>query len=169
MKNKYIQYYVEGETEVKLINVLKTELKVIRAEKVQKMNVVDNMFTDARLMTLRAGTMVVLVFDTDTGNVDTLNKNLEKLRKCSAISEFVTIPQNPNLEGELVYSCAIKSIRELLDSKSNEKFKSDIIRTTNLTSKLMRHDFDIKKFWSHDPPSLYKGIKNMADKIRLIG
>lgn len=74
--------------------------------------------------------------------------------------------------GIIVIRECVEQMKVMKDTNTyrfNEKFKSDIIRTTNLTSKLMRHDFDIKKFWSHDPPSLYKGIKNMADKIRLIG
>ena len=41
MKSKYVLYYVEGEDEVKLIDVLKSNLRVIRAGKVQKLNVLD--------------------------------------------------------------------------------------------------------------------------------
>ena len=127
MKSNFVQYYVEGEDEEKLINVLKTELKAIRAGKVQKLNVVTQNLTNARLMTLRPGTMVVLVFDTDAGNIDILNRNLKALKKCPAVSEIVTIPQVPNLEQELVRSCGIKRATELLDSKSKKDFKSDFI------------------------------------------
>ena len=79
MKSKFVQYYVEGEDEEKLINVLKTDLKAIRPGKVQKLNVVAHEITNARLMTLRSGTMVVLVFDTDAGNINILNRNLAVL------------------------------------------------------------------------------------------
>ena len=77
MKSKFVQYYVEGEDEEKLVNVLKTQLGLIRPGKVQKLNVVEQEITNIRLRTLKQGTMVVLVFDTDTGNVDILKKNIK--------------------------------------------------------------------------------------------
>lgn len=118
-------------------------------------------------MLLRPKTMVVLVFDTDTGNVATLNKNLRILKRCSNISEIVTIPQKDNLEDELMRSCCLKKITDLLGSKSKEEFKSDLIRTTNLAKKLMEHQFDIKKFWSCQPSPPYQNIENLSEKIRL--
>ncbi len=102
MRSKFVQYYVEGEDEEKLIHVLKSDLNVIRPGKVQKLNVIDHVLENARLMTLRPRTMVVLIFDTDTERTSILNRNLEKLTKCPAISEIVTIPQVLNLEDELL-------------------------------------------------------------------
>lgn len=168
MKSKYVQYYVEGEDEEKLVNTLKTELGVIRPGKVQKLNVVQCELADARLMTLRAGTMVVLVFDTDTKQLEILARNLEKLQKCPAVSEIVMIPQVPNLEGELVRGCDIKNIKELLGSKSKKEFKSDLIRVTNLANKLREHQFNIRDFWSGTPPSPYERIENQAGKVKLL-
>lgn len=167
MKSKFVQYYVEGEDEEKLINILKTDMGVIRPGKVQKLNVVECEVTNARLMTLRPETMVVLVFDTDTGHVDILNRNLEKLEKCSTISEIVTIPQVLNLEQELVRSCNIKKVVELLGSKSKKEFKADLIRVTNLASKLREHHFDIKRFWCEQPPFPYQNIDNLSEKVKL--
>ena len=74
MRTKYVQYYVEGDDEEKLVNVLKNELRVIRPGKVQKMNVVQNEFTDMRLRPLLPGTMVVLIFDVDAGNIAAIFK-----------------------------------------------------------------------------------------------
>lgn len=82
------------------------------------------------LRPLTADTMVVLVFDTDAGSVDILKKNVKKLAACRSVSEVVLIPQVPNLEGELVRSCNIKDIRELLNSQSRTKFKRDIIHVS---------------------------------------
>ncbi|MDE7243744.1 MAG: hypothetical protein K2O18_07190 [Oscillospiraceae bacterium] len=167
MKSNFVQYYVEGEDEEKLINILKTDLETIRPGKVQKLNVVEREFTQARLIALRPRTMVVLVFDTDTGHVNILNKNLEKLKRCSAVSEIVTIPQVLNLEDELVRSCSIKGIVELLDSKTKEEFKSDLIRVTNLAAKLREHQFDIDQFWGKRPNSPYQHVENMSYKVKL--
>lgn len=169
MRSKFIQYYVEGETEERLIHVLKADLKVILPGKVQKLNVVECELTNARLMTLRPGTMIVLVFDTDTGYIDVLNKNLAKLKKCSSVSEIVTIPQIPNLEEELVRSCCIKKAAELTGSKSGKDFKSDFIQTKNLTGKLLEHHFDIRQFWCGQPGAPYHNIANQAERIKLVG
>lgn len=83
MRSKFVQYYVEGKDEEKLIHVLKTDLCVIRPGKVQRLNVIEHLLTDAQLMTLRSGTMVVLIFDTDTKHTNILSSNLEKLKKGS--------------------------------------------------------------------------------------
>lgn len=165
MKSKFVQYYVEGENEERLIQVLKNELRVIRPGKVQKLNVMQDPLSDARLMTLKSGTMAVLIFDTDIGYTAMLGENLERLRKCPAVTEIVTIPQVPNLEGELVRSCDIKQITDLLGSKSKAEFKTDWLRTKNLAAKLKEHRFDIGQFWRQQPP--YQHIANESRKIWL--
>lgn len=167
MKSKYVQYYVEGEDEEKLIKVLKSDLGLIRTGRVHKLNVVECEFTNARLMTIRPGTMVVLVFDTDTGHTEILNKNIDRLKRCSAVLEVVAIPQVLNLEQELVRSCDIKKVVDLLGSKSKKDFKSDFIRATNLADKLREHQFDITRFWCTQPLQPYQNIGNQADMIKL--
>lgn len=167
VKSRYIQYYVEGEDEEKLIDVLKNRLRVIKSGKVQKLNVVTQKITDMRLRTLTYGTMVVLVFDTDRGDVDILKKNIEILKGCSSVSEIVQIPQVPNLERELIRSCNIKKIEELLNSKSRTEFKSDLIRVTNLDKKLRDHQFNIDRFWCGKPKPPYQGIENQAARVKI--
>lgn len=168
LTSKYVQYYVEGEDEKKLINVLKTDLGVIQSGKVQKLNVVECEIPNSRLTALKYETIVVLVFDTDTGHVDILNKNIKKLEECPAVSEIVTIPQVQNLEQELVRSCNIKRAVDLLGSKSEKEFKSDFVRVTNLARKLKDHQFDIKKLWSESPPHPYHNIDNKSERIKRI-
>ena len=168
MKSRYVQYYVEGEDEKKVIDTLKTKLAVIRPGKVQKLNAVTQEITDMRLRTIASGTIVVLVFDTDAGNPDILQKNIKLLKACKSVSEVVLIPQVPNLEGELIRSCNIRKIEELLDSKSNREFKSDLIRVTNLDKKLQEHQFNITLFWCGIPTPPYQNIENQSKKIKLV-
>ena len=167
MKINYIQYYVEGECEEKLINTLKSELMVVKTGKVQKLNVIQSEIKNAHLMILRPKTMVVLVFDTDTGNVEILNKNIKKLRACKSVASLVLIPQVKNLEDELMQSCNIRNIRELLGSRSNVEFKRDFIRVKNLAEKLKSSKFNIDLIWKRNPSSPYQDIKNDAEKIKL--
>lgn len=168
VKSKFVQYYVEGDDEKKLVDVLKTDLGFIKSGKVQKLNVVEQEITDVRLRTLKRGTMVVLVFDTDTGNVDILKKNIKTLEACPSVSEVVLIPQVANLEAELVRSCNIRKIEELLNSRSKGDFKRDLISVTNLGKKLQEHQFDMNLFWSGRPASPYQNIENQAAKVKLL-
>ena len=168
MKIKYIQYYVEGECEEKLINTLKSELMLVETGKVQKFNVIENEISKARLIALRPGTRVVLIFDTDTGNVEILNKNIKKLSECSSVADLVLVPQVKNLEDELVKSCSIRHIKELLGSRSNTEFKSDFIKVTNLANKLKDKSFDINLIWKGQPSAPYQDVINQSEKIKRI-
>lgn len=170
MKNKdrNVQYFVEGEDEKKLVNTLKNDLKVIIPGKVQTLNATQKIISDLVLRTFKKGTIVVLVFDTDTANLNILNSNIKKLEKCTSVSEIITIPQVRNLEDELVYSCNIKKITELLNSRSVSDFKSEFIHITNLGSKLKEHCFDIIRFWSRNPGAPYQEIVNKSNRVKLL-
>lgn len=168
MKNGIIQYYVEGADEEALVKTLTSKLRVIRPGKVQKLNVVNSDITDARLRTLAPKTTVVLIFDTDTGQREILDRNIRRLKKCPSVSEVILIPQVPNLESELIRSCDIKQITDLLNSKSVGDFKSDFKRITNLDSKLQEHHFDIHRLWTGRPPIPYQNIENQSSKIKLV-
>lgn len=163
---QYIQYYVEGQDEEKILSVLKTDLQLILSGRVSKFNVVQNRLTRARLMNLRPGTMVVLVFDTDTNNSKILKENIDILKKFSTVYCVVCITQVRNLEDELVRSCNIKTVRELTGSKTDSEYKSKLIAATNLAALLTKHRFDIKKFWSQKPDGLFSEFVNEADLIK---
>lgn len=167
VKNSIVQYFVEGEDDKKIIDTLKTQMGLIKPGKVQVLNVVTEEITDLRLRALSPGTTVVLVFDVDAGNVDILGRNIKKLKECSAVSDVLTIPQVPNLEGELLRSCDIRKIEDLLNSKSRRDFKSDLLRVTNLTAKLQEHKFNIDLFWAATPSQPFHTIENQASKIKL--
>lgn len=167
MKTKYVHYYVEGADEKKIIDVLKTDLCAIRPGKVTLLNPVSQEIKGMHLRPLAIGTMVVLVFDTDAGNIEILKKNIKMLEACRSVWEIVLVPQVPNLEGELVRSCSIKDIRELLNSQTKTDFKHDIIHVSNLAKKLLQHKFSVSLFWSSAPPRPYHEMTNQADRIKL--
>lgn len=167
MKINNLVYFVEGEDEQKIVNTLKSNLLNIKTGKIKIFNVVEKTISNAQLMSLSPKTTVVLIFDTDTGNVNILNKNINILNNCSSVSKVITIPQVHNLEEELVCSCNIRKIKELLNSKSNSDFKRDIIKVSNLANKLIQHKFDIEKFWTSTPDEPYQNIENLSKKIKL--
>ena len=112
---KYYQYFVEGEDEKKIINTLKSDMEISKAGKVQVVNCVQEKLSPLRLMNLKDGTAVVLVFDTDAGNLSVLQENIKLLQKQRNISEVICVMQVKNLEEELVRACNIKIRR----SKAN--------------------------------------------------
>ena len=81
MKREQYHYFVEGEDDRKVVNTLKTDLQWIKPGKVQVFNVIEEELTSLITRTLKPGTTVVLVFDTDTGKTNTLNKNIRFLQR----------------------------------------------------------------------------------------
>lgn len=163
--NRIYRYYVEGPDEEKLINVLKSDMNLIYSGKVEVINVVQKKLTELRLMQLKNNTVVVLVFDTDVGNVEILNYNIKLLNKCPQVKRVICIPQVHNLEDELIKSCGIRQIKELLGSKSDKDFKHDIVREKNLALKLRDRKFDINKLWTDNPSNQYKNIVNGSSEV----
>jgi len=166
-KKGYYQYYVEGADEEKIISVLKTDMGLIIPGKVQRVNVAQEVLTNLRLMQLKKDTTIILIFDTDAGNISILNKNIEILKHCYLVKKVICIPQVNNLEDELLRSCDIRQIKELTNSKSNRDYKHDLIMEKNLKEKLLQSQFDLKKFWSENPGNQYSSIKNGAEEIKI--
>jgi len=161
------QYYVEGEDEKCILEVLKRDLGCIASGKVDKFNVIQKRFTVARIRPLKQGTIVVLVYDTDVENTEILRQNIDFLRKQSGIGGVICIPQVKSLEDELLAACQIKSIEELTHSKAKTNFKRDLINCTNLAERLRKCKFDIKRIWNCAPANKFQEFGNDADKIKL--
>lgn len=164
--SKYYYYFVEGQDEEKLVSVLKTDLKYIISGKVQVFNVIEQKLTKLRIMSLKPNTIVILIFDTDSGNSEILLENIKLLQKETNVKEVICITQVKNLEQELIRSCNIKEIKELTNSKSNKDFKRDLIKDTQLGKKLLNHKFDFDIFWASEDKK-FQNVKNEAYKIKI--
>ena len=165
MKDIY-QYFVEGDDEKRLIEVLKTDMRLIQPGKIQVVNVVQERLTDLKLRVLSEGTILIFVFDTDAGNIDILNENIKKAKKSLRVKEVYCITQVKNIEDELIRSTDVKRIEELLGSKSKSEFKRDFIRERNLKQKLAAHSFDLSMLWCKEPQSPFDNISNDANKVK---
>lgn len=166
MRKYNYQYYVEGEDEKSLVQTLKTELRCIEPGKVQKFNAVQERFKPGHIRTLKADTIVVLIYDTDKEQTDILQENIGFLKKQSAVKSVLCIPQIKKLEEELVYSCNIKKIGELTHSETISDFKGAIIDCSNLGARLKQCGFSLDKFWSRIPENDFGKFGNNADKIK---
>ncbi len=74
------------------------------------------------------------------------------------MKKVIIIPEVKNLEDELVRSCNIANVKELMKSKSNSEYKSDLAKCKNLKQVLINHHFDINSF----------GIKIQKEHLRSI-
>ena len=166
MKREQYHYFVEGEDDRKVVNTLKTDLQWIKPGKVQVFNVIEEELTSLITRTLKPGTIVVLVFDTDTGKKNTLLKNIRFLQKDSNVKQVLCIMQVKNLEDEFLRSCAISQIKELTGSKSNSDYKRDLLRQSNLADKLKKHQFQFEKFWNSSD-KVYESIFNDSAQIKI--
>lgn len=165
--NQIYHYYVEGQNEEKVINVLKSELRCIRSGKVTVFDVVREKMTKTRLARLKHGTIVILVFDTDTANAEILKYNINFIKKHSNIKKVITITQVRNLEDELKRSCDINSVLELTDSTGLDEHKRKLNREKNLANKLRARSFDINKFWSTEPEEPFREIENLGYLVKI--
>ena len=166
MKREQYHYFVEGEDDRKVVNTLKTDLQWIKPGKVQVFNVIEEELTSLITRTLKPGTIVVLVFYTDTGKKNTLLKNIRFLQKDSNVKQVLCIMQVKNLEDEFLRSCAISQIKELTGSKSNSDYKRDLLRQSNLADKLKKHQFQFEKFWNSSD-KVYESICNDSAQIKI--
>ena len=169
MKLGQYHYYVEGENERVLVEILSKckdeKFNVIRPGKIDVFNVVEREIKSTHMMNLKDNTVVVLVFDTDTKNRAILDKNTKFLEKHKKIKEVILIPQVYNLEDELIRSCNIKNIIQLLGSKSKKEFKSDFNKVNNLNEYLIKAEFAFDKLWRKNTDGVFAGITNGIHKI----
>ena len=161
-----IVYLVEGETEVKLLEVLKLELRCIYPGKVRMRNVVQERLRQSEFIQYGNSVNIVFLFDTDTANADILKANLECVKELPNCHELICIPQVKNLEDELKYACGLKDIRELTCSRSIGDFKRDFLRMKNIGQILLRAGFDIQRIWSRNATGAFAVVKNEAEKIK---
>lgn len=166
-KSKYYHYFVEGADEEKIVNLLKSDMQLIQSGKVEVFNAIEQKFTRPRFMSMKAGTTVILVFDTDTDNVSILLENIAFLKQIKSIVQILCITQVQNLEDELKRSCNITQIKELTGSRSNSDFKRDLLKASNLDDKLTKFGFNFDKFWVTNDTRTFKDIRNEAYKIKL--
>ena len=163
-----IVYLVEGQTEKKLLETLKTEPLCIKPGRISVMNVVQERVKRALFASLHGQVTTALLFDTDNDGVTMLRTNIELLKKLPNVRDVLCVPQVKNLEDELRYSCGLKDIRELTNSKSVSDVKRDLLRLNNLGARLKQSGFSIARLWLHQVPEEFAGIENNANEVKIL-
>ena len=92
MSSKCI-YYVERLCEQQLIAALKENPARLISGKVRVFNVIQNLIPKSQMISIQAGTTVVLVFDTDVPQTANLRENLELLNRYCGKLRIVYLPR----------------------------------------------------------------------------
>ena len=171
MDNRKYFYLTEGECEEKLVKALKLKPALIHSGRVEKYNVIQKTLSDRKLMLLDPGSVVVLVFDTDTDETEILRKNINLLKLLSVEVEVLTVAQVLNFEDEIERSTDVKRAQDFTKSESVSDFKSAInrMKEESFRSALMRHKLDLSKLWSQKPPKPFEFVSQDSEKVKGAG
>ena len=167
MNNNRYHYFVEGETEKKLIDELKKERIYILPGTTNVFNVIEKRFSNAILASIQSNTTAILVFDTDKKKIDILGENIKLLKRSRGIKEIWCVMQVENLEDELVRSTDVREIKDLIGCRSNSDFKRDFLKEKRVIVKLKEHNFKLEKMWNSQAGKEYGHFENMGNKIKL--
>ncbi len=166
MKNNCI-YFAEGKCEERLLNALKENPQKIQSGRVKVFNVIQEILPKSQLVTIQAGTTVVLVFDTDVLNTECLRENIKRLSTLCTRIKLVFLPQVLNFEDELVRCCEIKSVTELTHSRSNKDFKRDFCSLTNVRAVLDRANLNVGRIWTENTSAEFAFIEKNSQEIKM--
>ena len=92
-QNDVLLYWVEGETEKKIITAIKNEF--ILSGKIDIVRISENKISDMMIRMIKPNTNIIIVFDTDVNqesNIKTLDKNIERLKKVKNVRRILLIP-----------------------------------------------------------------------------
>lgn len=164
-------YYVEGACEQQLLAALKQVPSKLIPGKIKVLNVVQNLIPKSQMLSIQAGTVIVLVFDTDIAHTIVLKKNLELLKRYCRRIKVIFLPQVPNLEAELVRCTDVRRVEELTKSDGIKNFKVDFCRMNPSECRLMleRHQLDCDRLWMTKTPDAFSFVKNNGAQIKSVG
>lgn len=167
--NQKCIYYVEGPCEQQLIAALKESPAKLIPGKVKVFNVVQNLIPKSQMLTIQAGTVVALAFDTDVPQTEILRKNLELLKRYCSKLRIVFLPQVLNLEDELTRCTDVKSVIELTRSNGIKNFKTDFCRlkVKDCRAMLERHKLESGQLWATKVPEEFSFVETNGNQIKV--
>lgn len=168
MMIKNCVYFCEGPCDVALINALRKEPSLIVSGRPREFNVIQNQITNSMLLTIKPGTTVVFVFDTDKEITDKLKRSIELIKTRCPKTKIVFLMQVKNLEDELVRCTDLRKVTDLTQSESLSNFKTAFCRITNLRDLLERHKIDVNRLWATNPPEVFAFVPRNSELIKII-
>ena len=165
------QYFVEGECEKRLIKAFMYVSPVSFVDgKVEVFNFVNEKMSNQRARSIKRGTKVVIVFDTDTSSTVTLEYNLSVLERIALVDKknLFLVPSVNNFEDELLYACnGISNINQLFSTNGLGEFKKKFVAHKDIYSKMISVGFDIDKMWSRNPSGIFTKYTNRSKSLKV--
>jgi len=160
-----IHYYVEGKCEKVFLDEFKSGPGAyFKPGRVDVFNFVNKEIPSQRLIALGANTTLVLVYDVDVENSETLDFNIQKLKKAK-FKKIIHIQSIRNFEDEIVRSTNITNINKVFNTQSVDEFKSFFVKHKDIKSKLLTFNLDLSLFWSvsntNEPFAKYSKQKDL--------
>lgn len=137
-------FYVEGETELRLLNCLN-----LRGQ-LKKFNFWNNKVNKI-LRTIKANYCVCIVYDIDDINEVSLKRFIASVKLISqSCFKVILLQQTKNLEDELIYSCQCKekSLLEAFKACSRSELKGNFNKTKTPLPLLSKLNFEKSKLWN---------------------
>ena len=175
MSKTVFQYYVEGECEANFLNTFmhaKNKAFLIRPGRIEKLNPVTEKISGVKAMTIKKGTKVVFVFDTDLENISILEENVKTLKRVAKLTnkDILFVMSVKCFEDELVVSCKninnVKALIKHFGSQGLSAYKTDFSKCKNLEDKLKQAGFDMKLMWSRPADKPFDKYENSGDAIK---
>lgn len=119
-----------------------------------------------KLVIFRSNT-VVFVFDTDVPITEKLRKNIEYIKTYCGKSKLVFLPQVQNLEDEIIRATDAERITDITQSRSLSNFKTAFCRISNPRAVLTKHQLDVMKLWTTDPPEVFAFLPQNSGSVKV--
>ena len=174
-KNGLLQYYAEGECEQNLLHSFmhaKSGDVCIRPGKIERLNPVAERISRVKAMTIKKGTAVALVFDTDIEKTSILEENVKTLKEVAGLTDrdIYYLMSVKCFEDELVFACQgvknLKALVKLFGSQGTTAFKTDFCTCRNLEEKLKQLGFDLKKMWIRPANKPFDRFQNCGKSVK---
>ena len=171
------QYFVEGECEANLLSALvhaKDSKYRIHPGKIERLNPVLERISPVKAMTIKKGTTVVLVFDTDIDQDGILLENVRTLKRVACLDQrhLLFLMSVRYFEEELVFACdCVNSVKELIHlfgARGMESFKTDFCNCRNLEDKLSRFGFKRDRMWARSASKPFDRFENGGKRIWVV-
>lgn len=165
-------YFVEGPCEKQLIEALNKETPYLLAPgKVNVHNLIQDLIPRNTINSLKPGTEVIFVFDTDVEKTDVLLKNITHVKDYVSRVRVVNLAQVLNFEDEITRATDVKKAPELTKSTSVRDFKSDFckMKSDACRGALERHHLDVMKLWVTKPSERFSFVKLESERVKIQG
>ena len=159
MTDRKTLHFVEGQCEEALLRSLILDFGLLPSGRIKVLNICQRKFPKSLIFSLKPGSRLIFIFDTDAGNPSFVEESLKMVENMTSGVELIVVPQCRNLEDDLMHSCSLREIKQLTKSRSNKDFKSDFLGSCSIGRLLRMNGFDFSKLWTKELPAQWQKLR----------